>query len=230
MKKRLLALAMSVTALSAMQNSDFDKLEVFKSKGAKTVANKLVGKNLDLYIVRGIDGRGNSYEIVVDSTGKYIVPTATVIDVDKQEQIKIPIDMSSIKGKEAFSYGTGKNEYYVFTDPQCPYCKRFEQQWTSLSSNIKLNVYLYNLPFHKEAGSMSRWVLSAKNSKEKAQRLIDIANGSTKYRNAKYSSSEIKKLDAMLAKQKSLAESLGIKGTPTVLDSKGNSIVWTNLK
>lgn len=230
MKKQLLTLAMSVAALSAMQNSDFDKLEVFKSKGAKTVANKLVGKNLDLYIVRGIDGRGNSYEIVVDSTGRYIVPTASVLDMNKQEAIKIPLDMSKLKGKEAFSYGSGKNEYYVFTDPECHYCKKFEKMWPSLSKDIKLNVYLYNLPFHKEANSMSNWILSAKNSKEKAQRLIDIANGSTKYKSAKYSADEIKKLNEILAKQKALGVAYGVKGTPTVLDSKGNSVVWTNLK
>ncbi|MEA1917906.1 MAG: thioredoxin fold domain-containing protein [Campylobacterota bacterium] len=230
MKKQLLTLAMSVAALSAMQNSDFDKLEVFKSKGAKTVANKLVGKNLDLYIVRGIDGRGNSYEIVVDSTGRYIVPTASVLDMNIQEAIKIPLDMSKLKGKEAFSYGSGKNEYYVFTDPECHYCKKFEKMWPSLSKDIKLNVYLYNLPFHKEANSMSNWILSAKNSKEKAQRLIDIANGSTKYKSAKYSADEIKKLNEILAKQKALGVAYGVKGTPTVLDSKGNSVVWTNLK
>lgn len=225
----LILLVKSITFAADISNDKLTKLKAFTDIGAKITANTLIGKNLDLYLVKGIDAKGQAFSIVTDKNGDYLVLTNNVFDVKKQSSIKIPVDMSALKDKELFTYGTGKDVYYVFTDPECPYCHKFEASWEKLKDKVTFKVFFFNLDFHKNANAMSRWILSAKSNDEKAARLGAIGKGDTKYKDLKLNDEQIKAFGKILEQSKALGVQVGVQGTPAVFDTKGNSINWTTL-
>jgi thiol:disulfide interchange protein DsbC len=234
LKKVLISLATACTLLTnnatAMENKHFSDLQVFKDINGKIIGNTIIGKNLDLYLVKGIDASGTPFEAIVDKDGNYIILSSKVIDVKTQTPISIPLNVSGLKGKEAFTYGEGKKDFYVFTDPQCPYCKRFTAIWPEIKKDVKLHIFFFNLTFHKEADSMTKWVLDGKSNDEKVERLLKISKGDTSYSNAKYSEKREAQLNKIIEDQKKIGMNLGINGVPATIDSSGKSIRWIDLK
>ena len=226
----ILALAKSFMFGAEVSNESLSNLRAFKDIGAKVNAKQLIGKNLDLYLVKGIDKEGRAFSVITDKDGKYLILTNNVFDVKKQAAIKIPANVAQLKGKELFTFGTGKKEYYVFTDPECPYCHKFEASWEKLKDKVKFKVFFFNLDFHKNANAMSRWILSGKTDEEKAARLSAVGKGNTQYKDLKLSSEEIAKFDKILQDSKQLGMNIGVQGTPAVFDSQGNSVNWTTIK
>ncbi|EFU69553.1 conserved hypothetical protein [Aliarcobacter butzleri JV22] len=51
----------------------------------------------------------------------------------------------------------------------------------------------------------------------------------SKVKNAKYSKSELSKLEKQLNEHIKIATELNIQGTPALFDKNGNSIVWVNM-
>lgn len=225
----LLLLSSAIVYASSISNKELSQLKAFTDIKATITGNQLIGKNLDLYLVKGIDGTGRPFSIVTDKDGKYLVLTDNVFDTVKKAPITIPVDVSGLKGKQLFTYGTGKDEYYVFTDPECPYCHKFEAGWPKVKDKVKFHVFFFNLDFHKNANAMSRWILSAKTDEEKAKRLNAVGNGDKSYQNLKLSKAEEEKLNTMIEKTKSLGKELGVQGTPAVYDSKGNVVNWPTI-
>jgi thiol:disulfide interchange protein DsbC len=228
-KHLFLLFGLSAVANAAMSNEDFTKLNAFKEVNATINGSKLIGKNLDLYLVQGIDAKGRNFSIVTDKDGKYLILTSNVFDTKNKTAVTIPADVSFLKGQELFSFGKGKKEYFVFTDPECPYCRKFEAKWDSIEKDVKFNVFFFNLSFHKKADAMGRWILAAKTNEEKMARLKAIGAGSLEFEQFKPTPEQKKKLDAMMAKTKELGQKLGVQGTPAIFDTKGNKINWPDL-
>ncbi len=222
-------LANTLIFAKTLSNEDLSKLDTFTKINAKVTSSVLIAKNMELYLVEGKDNKGQAFNVVIDKDGKYLFLTNKVINTKTQTQVSIPIDISILKGKELFTYGTGKREINVFTDPECPYCHKFEASWEKIKQDVKINVFLFNLDFHKNANAMSRWILSAKTKEEKAKRLSDIGKGSTEYKKAKFTNDEINKLNKLINESKALGTKLGVKGTPSIYDMQGKSINWTSL-
>lgn len=225
----LLFISSSVWANETI-NQELSKLDAFKSIGAKITQNQLIGKNLDLYLVKGVDSQGKAFSIVTDKKGQYLVLTNNVFDVKKQAAIKIPANVTLLKDKELFSFGTGKDIYYVFTDPQCPYCHKFEAAWEQLKDKVTFKIFFFNLDFHKDANAMSRWILSAQGNQERSKRLSMVGKGDIQYKDLKLTDEQVKAFDTMLENSKALGMQIGVQGTPAVFDKDGNSINWTTLK
>lgn len=160
---------------------------------------------------------------------KKILIMGDAIHTDTKEKVGFPIDKSAIIGKEAFSYGTGKEILYVFTDPQCPYCKEFEKVIPTLKDKYTFKIFLYPLPFHADAIPMSKWILKGKDGTQRGERLIAIANGSIEYKSLVLSPEEDKQLTRILDAQINVAQEAEIRGTPTVLDGEMNKVNWPAL-
>ena len=158
---------------------------------------------------------------------KKIVIVGNAFDGATMDAVTMPIDVSGLKGKQAFKIGNGKNEYYVFTDPECPYCKKFEEEIVSknLTKNNTFYVFLFPLSFHKSAHDMSLFILSKSGDAARWKALQD----SQKFTLDGISAAKKTKLEEELAKQEELGRSLDIGGTATVLDKNGKSINWTTL-
>lgn len=151
------------------------------------------------------------------------------IYTDTKAKVTFPVDKNAIKGKEAFSYGSGKEIYYVFLDPECPYCKQFEKKMATLANEYTFKIYLYPLPFHANAIPMSKWILSAKDTHQMGERLIALANGSLEYKELVLTPELSQQLDELIKAQIIIGQEAQINGTPTVLDTNMNKVNWPAL-
>jgi len=106
--------------------------------------------------------------------------------------------------------GNGKNVLYVFSDPDCPYCKRLEQTLRDVD-NVTIYTFLFPIDtLHPEARAISESIWCAK---DKRKAWDD------------YMLREIKPAAAKCANpvdmNVQIAKKLGINGTPTLINAKG---------
>jgi len=209
-----------------VSKSSFNELAMFKK--ARISVERFSELN-GMYLVEVSDIKGNVFPLYVSKNLKMMIHSGTAIKTDSGVEVKAPISMDDVKGFEQFTYGTGATEIFVFTDPECPYCKKFEQQWEGLKDKYTMRVFMYPLSFHKKAVPMTYWILDGKTDEEKAQRLLAIANGSTEFERFNPTLDQKREFAKELDKVKSIAQKNGITGTPTVLDGNGERMNWTQL-
>ncbi|OCL95687.1 DsbC family protein [Aliarcobacter thereius] len=206
--------------------SEFEKLELFKR------ANIKVEKGFDTgtFYLLSISVQGNKDEVFLTKDKKYII-SGSVIESSSGKPLKAPADLSSLKGKEVFTYGNGKEELILFTDPECPYCKKFESYFPQLKDKVKIKVFFYPLDFHPKAREISKYILSKKTEKEKIDAFFefDIGSDLSKVDNAKYSKTEEERLNKLLNEQIDLGIKLGVQGTPSLYDKNGQNVIWIQL-
>ena len=122
------------------------------------------------------------------------------------------IDPKELPLGDAFDvkHGNGKREVYLFEDPDCPYCKQFEEQLPDVA-DVTLHVFLYPLTsIHPHALTHARGIWCAKD-RQKAwsdKMLKDIDPPPTECANP---------LDRNIA----LGTKLHIQGTPTLIFADG---------
>lgn len=79
------------------------------------------------------------------------------------------------KDISALTFGSGEKEYLVVTDPECPFCHRFEKDWDKIESKVKFNVLFHPLKnIHFNAEGISLKILSLKTNEEKIQMFQDV--------------------------------------------------------
>lgn len=135
---------------------------------------------------------------------------------EKVEQL-MAIDFNSLPVENAIKVvkGDGKRRLAVFSDPDCPFCRKLELELAKLN-----NVTIYTFPFpipglHPDAARKSKLVWCAK---DRAKAWDDLMlrnklpeNGKTDCANP---------IDANMA----LGRKLGIDGTPAMIFSNGKRI------
>ena len=191
--------------LEALESLEIDGLYYIKVKRNNKITNIFLSKNK---------------KVLIQGEGMYLKDGTPVI---------FKMNTAPVIGKESFSFGTGKKVLYVFTDPECPYCRKFNKAMHKLKDKYTFKVYLFPLSFHKNARAMSEWILSAKNDEEKARRLYEVSHGSTKYSNAKIAPLQREKATKLLDATIKLGNKISISGTPTVFDREGNMVNWPAL-
>ncbi|MDD5211077.1 MAG: thioredoxin fold domain-containing protein [Sulfuricurvum sp.] len=233
MKKTLIAFASIASALMANDPlvTELSSLNIIQENQIHVLKVKDEG---NVYLIKGeptqvAPGQSKQPFDFYVTKDKKILITGNGIYTQTHEKVGFPLDKNIIEGKEAFSYGTGSKILYVFTDPQCPYCKQFEKKMETLKDKYTFKIYLFPLPFHAEAIPMSKWILKGKDGEQMGERLISVANGSTEYKNPMLSPDEEKQLTAKIERQKNTAQEAEIRSTPTVLDSDLNKINWSTL-
>jgi len=216
----------------------FNELKTFKSNGVNI---KKAYDNGSIYIIKGQakSSRGvqnvngfvtKDMKVVVLGSGFY---TNSVMD-----KVQVPVDMKTYKKEEAYTYGNGPIQFYLFTDPECPFCARFESQIQQYKDDATFHVFFFPLSFHKHSISMTKHILSQKTKEDKQKALEEIAksilnkdsSSGNAYKKTKYSDTENKELDEKIKKMKKIAIELGVQGTPTIFNDKGYAVNWTNLK
>ncbi|MGB5792481.1 thioredoxin fold domain-containing protein [Poseidonibacter sp.] len=228
-KKILLALAL-ITSLNANEElskneiKQIEQLELFQRANIKVSKAYDVGS---LYLL-DIVVQGNNDQVFLTKDKKNLIP-GDVINTATGEKVAIPADVASIRGKEAFVFGSGTDEYFLFTDPECPYCKKFEAYFPQIEKNVKIRVFFYPLSFHKNAKDLSIYVMSKKTKAEKIKTMLSVDVNNESYKNRKYAKGEYEKLEKELAEQMDVASNLKVQGTPAVFDKDGKKVVWVNL-
>jgi len=174
------------------------KLEAKSPRGSRKFTAFLMKKNGELYIGSGYDKEG--------------------------KEIVFPADAKIVKDGVSFSYGKGKKEIYLVTDPECPFCSRFEKDMQGKLDDYTVHVILFPLSFHKKSPAMVEWIMQGKSDAEKKERFETIMlQGSEEYKKLikdekrpfVYSPEVQRRMDA----SKQAVSELDVRGTPAVYDA-----------
>lgn len=127
-------------------------------------------------------------------------------------------DKKLVNDATAFTFGNGKNEVLIVTDPECPFCKNLSKDKNDKFKNYKINIVLVALPYHKKAKQMISYILSAENNSGKYHRYKEIMlEDDTSYKNFKTDSSLV---ENYLKKSMLVVKNLGIDRVPAVFDNE----------
>jgi hypothetical protein len=153
--------------------------------------------------------------------GKYVL-AGNLIDIAnkrnltqarQQELMKFSQDLlKELQTQTDFVFGrVGSQKYiYLFTDPDCPFCKRSEpivEKWAN-EKGVEVRVILYPLPIHPQAFG-------------KSVSLICDKKGWQEYKSGYTSSSQCEEGKKKIESNLQLAEKYGIDGTPTFIGMNG---------
>ena len=114
-------------------------------------------------------------------------------------------------------HGTGSNRIAIFTDPDCPFCKRLETDTIPNLKNVTMYYFLYPLAIHANANSDSRKILCAENPE--SAMISFMAKGVTLGKNATCLNGN--KIDQMLSIGNNVVQ---VNGTPTIILPNGRII------
>jgi len=223
--------ALFITALSLQAaNKEISKSEIAQ------IESLTLFKNASIKVVKGFD-LGSIYALKIEVKGKQdtifltkdkevFITGGMLINPKTHSQITMPVDLALLKDKEDFVYGNGKDEYVLFTDLECPYCKKLESYLPQIKDKVKIRFFYYPLDFHKKAGALSLYVMSKKTQQEKIDAMFNIKEQDiSKIEKMTFSKELQDKLDQHIQ----LGVSLGVQGTPALFDKDGVSITWLNL-
>ncbi|NOT67579.1 MAG: DsbC family protein [Methylophilaceae bacterium] len=112
--------------------------------------------------------------------------------------------------------GDGSKKLVVFSDPDCPYCKRLEQNELANLTNVTIYTFLYPIAeLHPDAANKSRSIWCAA---DRSKAWMNWAlNNQLPAGNAS--------CDAPLAKVAELAKKLGVSSTPTLFFVDGKRML-----
>jgi len=229
MKTKIKTILLTLTLLSSSSllaenkalKQIIEKVPMLKNLNAKILEVK-THQSLHQFKVQVSQPRPGVFEGFITKDFKNIV-IGQGFDANNGQPLLMPLPINTKELKEisAYTLGNGKKEFFLFTDPECPYCHKLEKNLTSIKKDVKLYVILYPLSFHKNAKSMSMYILSQNNNTTKAKAMKEIANGSKAYTEAKYSASDLEKYNKQIDASIALVDKIGVRGTPTIVDSKG---------
>lgn len=228
MKKLLLVFILGFTQLIASNIENIKELQnlpIFQQAGIK------VKKILDvdsLYIVNVQFANGALDTVFITKDKKFLF-TGDGINTNNGTKLFMPIDMSILKGKEAFTFGNGSKELVLFTDTQCPYCKKFESYFKQIEDKVKIHIFFFPLGQHTEAFDLSMYIMSQKTKKDKIKTFLTTSARDTNFINRSISKNDQTKLTNMINEQIRLGQELGVQGTPMLFDMNGNKVNWVLL-
>jgi len=236
MKKFLIGISAISLAFATTQLSDKEAMEILKtspiySQIAKAKQHGINVKAIatdDFYVYKISSPRGNAY-IYITKDKKYTI-IGQVIDNKTKEPLQFPVNKKVVNEGVVFTFGKGKKEIYLVTDPECPFCKKMEKMKKDvLEKEYKVHVILMPLPFHKNAKAMSYYILAGKTDSERAKRMKEVLLGSDAWKKYKPTKEEIAKYEKELQRSQQAAMELGARGTPSVYDENFKPIPWPSL-
>jgi thiol:disulfide interchange protein DsbC len=113
------------------------------------------------------------YEVVVDGDhiiyadkdGKYVIDGIMVETATKRNLTQEKIDKLTVVNFDSLPFqqaikivkGDGKRRMAVFSDPDCPYCRKLEPELAKLT-NVTIYIFEFPLPMHGDSPRKSRLV------------------------------------------------------------------------
>lgn len=237
-KQLLIALALttifSTPSLSIAKEghgSDCTSCHKLDEKEATDLLNKIGGsvKSVKQAPVKGffellVEKDGKQGIIYLDYSKKNIMQgmvfnLQTLQPLSSHEQPKpkqVTIAPQSIPADKAFVIGNpkGSKKLYVFTDPDCPYCRTFHGELKKLAkidTDVAIHIMLMPLPMHPNAYDKARSIIESQNSE-----ILDKAFEGKEIPKPNKESSKAQ-IDAIIK----FAADNGINGTPTMVLSDG---------
>lgn len=160
--------------------------------------------------------------VYTDATAEYLivgslVETGSKTNISQQRMNALrAVRFDSLPLDQAFTVVKGKGErrLAVFTDPDCPFCRRLEKELAQID-NLTVHVFLFPLPeLHPNAPEVARNVWCAD----------DRAQSWTAYMLEGKTPDKAKDCEAPLDQIADLAARLGIQGTPALIFGNGRRV------
>ena len=146
---------------------------------------------------------------IIDPKTKADLTQARVDELTKIDFKKLPFQNSIMIVK-----GNGESKLAVFSDVDCPFCKKLEKETLSKLENVTIYTFLYPLDIHPDAKSKSINVWCAK---DKVRAWNELMLDNKMPDNGNECSNPI--MDTI-----ELGKTLGISATPTIILSDGKKI------
>jgi thiol:disulfide interchange protein DsbC len=214
----------ATSEVSKNEISEIQKLPIFRGSGMQVLKAFEDG---DFYLLR-VNIQENIQELVLTRDKKHLI-AGKIYDVNTGEELSIPNDVSILDGKESLTYGVGKDLYYLFTDPECPYCKKFEAYFEQIKNDVQLKIFFFPLSFHKNAVPLTRYILDKKTNDGKVKAMLTVSVDSKEFKDKKYTKAELEALNKIIDDNMKLGEELGVRGTPALFDIDGKSLSWVTV-
>ncbi|NDU85714.1 MAG: DsbC family protein [Ferrovum sp.] len=129
-----------------------------------------------------------------------------VLGAVKPSELPLNLAMKRVKGN-------GKRVVAVFSDPDCPFCRKLEKELTGIT-DVTVYTFLYPIgSLHPDAPERAHWIACA-HDPEKAWEDYQLKNVEPVHHQCK------DKLESVQA----LGEKYGINGTPTLVFADGSVI------
>jgi len=141
---------------------------------------------------------------LIDTVAKKDLTKARMEEINRIDWSVLPLDKAVVSGDK-----DGKLKLAVFTDPECPYCRKFEHELANLKG-VKVYSFLFPLSFHKHAKGWSSAIWCAKD-RHKMMTDIMVNNADPKAGTC----------DTPIDETITLGKKLGITGTPTLIAGDG---------
>ncbi|MEW6678820.1 MAG: DsbC family protein [Pseudomonadota bacterium] len=125
-----------------------------------------------------IDGDQGPMVVYADEQGAHLL-VGDLLDVKSKRNLtkermdkltEVKWDSLPLKNAIKVVRGNGKRKLAVFSDPDCPYCKKAEAEFAKLD-NVTIYTFLYPLSFHQDAARKSKLVWC---SKDRSQAWLDL--------------------------------------------------------
>ncbi|MDQ6951355.1 MAG: DsbC family protein [Mariprofundales bacterium] len=142
---------------------------------------------------------------IVDTTTRRDLTAARLQEINRIDWNILPLDKAIVSGDPKGM------PLAVFTDPDCPFCRKLEQELVKIKG-VKVYTFLFPLTqLHKHAREHAEAIWCAKN---RHQMMLDIMLHHKNPKGKHSCATPIKELNALGVK-------LGINGTPTLIAGDG---------
>lgn len=162
--------------------------------------------------------------IYADEKLTFLIAQGNLVDPKTKQNITrerlkelTKVDFSSLPLDEAIKVvkGNGSRKLVVFSDVDCPFCKRLEQNELANITDVTIYTFLYPIAeLHPDAANKSKLIWCASN-REKAWKDWILNNKLPE---------SAKNCDIPLEKVGALGRKLGINGTPALIFTDGEMI------
>jgi len=195
-----------------------------KTGGTVTSVKQSPAKGLYELLVEREGQKG----IILMDYGKRHLIQGMVVDIEKLQPVsahqqglpeskqRTSLDVNTIPTAHAVIMGNpkGTKKLYVFTDPDCPYCRKGHTELKKLAKiapDVAIHIMLFPLPMHPAAFDKSRTVLETKS--------LDLMDKAFEGKDVPQPTKESSKkaIDEIIK----FANANGISGTPTMVMPDG---------
>lgn len=150
--------------------------------------------------------------------GKLVEPkTKRNITAERMEELT-KVDFAALPFDQAVKVvkGNGSRKLVVFSDPDCPFCKRLEQKELVNITDVTVYTFLYPIPqLHPDAANKSRAIWCAP---DRSKAWMDWAINGKLPKNSASCDNPVEKIAE-------LGRKLGITSTPTLIFSDGKRML-----
>jgi len=224
-------LILSLTAGSLMANclndlnNTFIKSNILQDKN-NIVKCKKIDNNLELFNVKNTKiNKKISFWLIKNNNKKYIFIGQAITSKGKVLNNNI-VNINIIKKGTAFTFGKGKKDLYIVTDPQCPFCiALFKKNLNKLMNNYKVHIIFMPLTsIHPLAEKMVKYILAGKNNNERFKRFKELETQNfsnfNKFDFNKLDKNTQEKINKEYEYNLKASKELNANGTPSIYNSK----------